>query len=555
MPSRYVTVRARHFLASRLNVENEPDVWLVNAKLCDDAGASLFDPVTGGLKVTVVSGGSSGGGLPSDVNVTDRPGRVLGRVGVDLLTDAVGLATDAGLASVYGRLADGSVRVGGTVAVSGPATDAQLRATPLPVSGPLTDAQLRASSLPVSIAALPLPAGAATQATLATLATDAGLASVFARLADGSQHTVVDSSALPAGASTSALQTPGNASVASIDAKTPALVTGRVPVDGSGVTQPISAAALPLPAGASTEATLAAIKAKTDNLDVALSTRAITGLTDAQLRASAVPVSGPLTDAQLRASAVAISAAALPLPAGAAQEHTTAASPHACRLSDGAAFYDGAKTGQLPAALVGGRLDGNIGAWLGSTAPTVGAKTSANSIPVVVASDQAALPVTAPTITKGTQGANGFTTQDLKDAGRARVSIVFQGTGAVADALLSLVKSTNGVAATGATTIPVAANKRLRITSMTFSVKANAAAAAFATFTLRINPAGAAIITSQSELRVDLGNTEAVAGAARAITIPFPDGFELSGTDQLAVSAAAQATTNILSVSLNGFEY
>ena len=48
----------------------------------------------------------------------------------------------------------------------------------------------------------------------------------------------------------------------SIDAKTPALVSGRVPVDGSGVTQPISAAALPLPAGAATEASLAALAAE-----------------------------------------------------------------------------------------------------------------------------------------------------------------------------------------------------------------------------------------------------------------------------------------------------
>ena len=37
-------------------------------------------------------------------------------------------------------------------------------------------------------------------------------------------------------------------------ARVPALVSGRVPVDGSGVTQPVSAAALPLPAGASTSA-------------------------------------------------------------------------------------------------------------------------------------------------------------------------------------------------------------------------------------------------------------------------------------------------------------
>lgn len=42
------------------------------------------------------------------------------------------------------------------------------------------------------------------------------------------------------------------------------------------------------------------------------------GLTDAELRATAVAVSGPVTDAQLRAAAVAISAAALPLPTGAA---------------------------------------------------------------------------------------------------------------------------------------------------------------------------------------------------------------------------------------------
>ncbi len=67
--------------------------------------------------------------------------------------------------------------------------------------------------------------------------------------------------------------------------------TGKLIVVGSG-NFAITAAALPLPTGASTEATLALIKAKTDNLDVALSTRAVTGLTDAQLRAVAVPVSG-----------------------------------------------------------------------------------------------------------------------------------------------------------------------------------------------------------------------------------------------------------------------
>lgn len=64
---------------------------------------------------------------------------------------------------------------------------------------------------------------------------------------------------LPSGAATAANQTTGNSSLSSIDTKTPALVSGRVPVDGSGVTQPVSATTLPLPSGAATEATLAGV--------------------------------------------------------------------------------------------------------------------------------------------------------------------------------------------------------------------------------------------------------------------------------------------------------
>jgi hypothetical protein len=62
-------------------------------------------------------------------------------------------------------------------------------------------------------------------------------------------------------------------------------------------------------------------------------------------------------------------------------------------------------TPQLPAALVGARLDTNVGAWLGSTAPTVGQKAMAASLPVVVASDQSAIPVSQdapPWAVKGT---------------------------------------------------------------------------------------------------------------------------------------------------------
>jgi hypothetical protein len=146
-----------------------------------------------------------------------------------------------------------------------PLTDAQLRASAVPVSGTFFQA-----TQPVSAASLPLPSGAATETTLAAVESD-----------------------------TTAIA----ASVASIDGKNPALVSGRVPVDGSGVTQPVSgtfwqatqpvsiassvpvtgtffqatqpvsAAALPLPSGASTETTLVAVEV--DTSAIASSTSAI----------------------------------------------------------------------------------------------------------------------------------------------------------------------------------------------------------------------------------------------------------------------------------------
>lgn len=100
-----------------------------------------------------------------------------------------------------------------------------------------------------------------------------------------------------------------------------------MPVVGSffPVTQPVSASVLPLPSGASTEATLAALKAAIDALSAkiaACDTGSVTldagtlaaletitvsnptaqGLTDAQLRAAAVPVSGMVSVSNLPAA-------------------------------------------------------------------------------------------------------------------------------------------------------------------------------------------------------------------------------------------------------------
>ena len=119
-----------------------------------------------------------------------------------------------------------------------------------------------------------------------------------------------------------------------------------------GNTVPVSAASLPLPTGASTEATLALIKAKTDNLDVALSTR--TKPADTQTISGNVGVTGSVEVTNDVGNAIPISAVSLPLPTGASTEATLSG------------------------------LNGKFN--------SLGQKTMANSAPFVIASDQTSIP-------------------------------------------------------------------------------------------------------------------------------------------------------------------
>lgn len=317
----------------------------------------------------------------------------------------------------------------------------------------------------------------------------------------------------------------------------PVSIAAPVAVTGTfwQATQPVSAAALPLPSGASTEATLALIKAKTDNLDVALSTRAVTGLTDAQLRATPLPVSGTVNATCSGTVAISGSVAVT----GTFFQATQPVSLAACPLPSGASTEATLST-----------LNGKV------TACNTGAVTVAASALPSGAATEATLSAKLVTPTaKGTQAATATPVQNLKDSGRARVTLSFQTTAAISDTMLSGVKISNGVASGSATTFAVASNKTWRITSAVFSLKANAAAAAFATFQLRTDPTGTVTTADQSEFRVDLGLTAATASDSRQIAVTFPDGLEYSGTQQIGVSAIGQATTNILSVTLFGFEY
>lgn len=132
---------------------------------------------------------------------------------------------------------------------------------------------------PVSAASLPLPTGAATAAkqpalgTAGTASSDVitvqGIASMTALKVDGSgvtQPVSASSLPLPTGAATSANQSTGNTALAAIQTA----VEGTLTVDGSGVTQPISHAALTeLAAAISTEVQcdiVGALPAGTNNI-------------------------------------------------------------------------------------------------------------------------------------------------------------------------------------------------------------------------------------------------------------------------------------------------
>lgn len=130
-----------------------------------------------------------------------------------------------------------------------------------------------------------------------------------------------------------------------------------------------------------------------------------------------------------------------------------ATAPWPVRQSDGTAFISPALAAQLPAALVGARLDTNNGAWLGSTAPTVGQKAMASSVPVAISSDQAAFPVNQGTAAAlsgrwpviVTDGTNTMPTMDT----------------VARSAFHRITDGTNTAAVKPATTAPVAADQAL----------------------------------------------------------------------------------------------
>lgn len=163
-----------------------------------------------------------------------------------------------------------------------------------------------------------------------------------------------------------------------------------------------------------------------------------------------------------------------------------------------------------------------------------------------------------PTLTKGTQGTVGHSTQDLKDAGR--VMVTYSATalaGVTTETLINLTPLRDLVAGTAATSHAVTANKRLRLQSISMTLRSTSTVNVGAIVRFRLL-AGTVLVGSpvHNSLACMSSNlATAVIGNAQSEQVQFPDGFELSGTMQLGLTQLASASTAALDIHVTGYEY
>ena len=506
-----------------------------------------------------------------------------------------GLATQTGqntgnasLSSIDSKLTN-PLPVSGTVTantgLTQPLTDVQLRAAAVPVSGTFFQATQPVSGTffqatqPISAATLPLPSGAATAANQQTNAlTDVQLRAT----------------AIPVSAT-------------DLDIRNLVFATDKVDVSGStgvGVTgtffqatQPISASSLPLPSGAATAAN-----------------QQTNALTDAQLRAVAVPVSGAFfqatqpvsaTDLDIRnlvfatdkvdASGTVLGAGtnnigdvdvlSLPsLPAGtnaigklAANDGVDIGDATINNAAGGAAvnIQDGGNSLTVDAPVTtpvfvrlsdGAAAISTLPVSLATNTPTLQSGSTTAVTQATAANLNAT--VTPIAITKGTQGSTGFTVQRLNDAGRnARHFMLDAYTAApVAEAVQSVVQWYNN-AAVGGTTQPavVPAGKTLRLTNYTISTKSLATVGSVIV-RIRANTAGLGVLASPLVFSMEAGSTAgattvAMTGGMDTFSGVFSEGLEFPAGTGLAFSMAGYGPTGTLTLQgvtrfqVFGYEY
>lgn len=163
--------------------------------------------------------------------------------------------------------------------------------------------------------------------------------------------------------------------------------------------------------------------------------------------------------------------------------------------------------------------------------------------------------VTQQTLTKGTQGATGVSTQDLKDAGRVLKTYSASAVaGVTTEALVTLTPYADLAAGGTATTFAVTAGKRLRLQTIILTWRNNTAAAGGVTIRLR-TLVGTVLVTSPVQASLNATTSLATIGSGFTTTIILPDGLELSGTMQFGLTQLAVGAVVGFDVHVIGYEY
>lgn len=291
------------------------------------------------------------------------------------------------------------------------------------------------------------------------------------------------------------------------------------------------------------------------------------GLTDAELRASAVPVSGTFYPATQPISGTVSVSGSVSVTGSfyqATQPVSIASMPstpvtgtfwQATQPVSGPLTDTQLRATSVPVSLTSTTITGSVavtGTFWQATQPVSGPLTDTQL-------RASAVPVVAPTLTKGTQGSTGLSTQHLRDSGRAIVNAATAIAGVTAvtsEALLTLAISRDGAATSNATTIAVTSGKRLRIIGITAGVISTAAAVISARVCLRMNPSGAAAANSPILAVLPLSQqAAALAQAGDTCVLMFSEAIEISGTMQVGLSQVASVTTGTIWASLIAYEY
>jgi hypothetical protein len=197
-------------------------------------------------------------------------------------------------------------------------------------------------------------------------------------------------------------------------------------------------------------------------------------------------------------------------------------------------------------------------------ANTIGAISNANFAVTQATPANLQATVTHLPLSKGVQGANGVTTQDLKDAGRSLRTITLDSfaVAATTETLNTMSFSTDNGTLTTGTSYTVTAGKRFRVQALSLSLHtiAGNTTAVTVLVRMRVNNAGAAIVTSPLQLIIPIASIAAANQSSGPDIIPIPDGWEFVagagiGFTTTCPGFVATAAAPKVDITLIGYEY